>query len=117
LASRSRKSGGLRHVVWGAPKVLATRDLTVIRVWTSVIAMVLTAAVIVLLRASHPPAGSTALLVALGSFSTWRDVITVIAGVAIVGILGEVLTGDWLRRKVQRQPEFHRQALYAAPAL
>lgn len=103
--------------MWGAPKVLATRDLTVIRVWTSVIAMVLTAAVIVLLRASHPPAGSTALLVALGSFSTWRDVITVIAGVAIVGILGEVLTGDWLRRKVQRQPEFHRQALYAAPAL
>jgi CBS-domain-containing membrane protein len=76
---------------WGAPKVLATHDLTAVRVWTAVIAMVLTSGIIVLLRASHPPAGATALLVALGTFSTWSDVISVLIGVAVVAIFGEAL--------------------------
>jgi CBS domain-containing membrane protein len=76
---------------WGAPKVLATHDLTAIRVWTSVVAMVFTSAGILVFRASHPPAGSTTLLVSLGSFQTWRGVIIIVVGVAIVGLLGEVL--------------------------
>lgn len=84
---------------WGAPNVLATHDLTAIRIWAAVIAMVLTSGVIVALRASHPPAGATALLVALGSFNTWHDAITVVAGVAIVGVLGEILRFVRLRSK------------------
>jgi CBS-domain-containing membrane protein len=75
---------------WSAPSVLGVHDLTLIRVWTSVLAITLTSAVILVLRASHPPAGATALLVALGSFSNWSDVITVAIGVVLVGGLGEM---------------------------
>jgi hypothetical protein len=76
---------------WDAPKVLSTHDLTAVRVWASVVAMALTSGLIVLLRASHPPAGSTTLLVSLGSFSTWADVRVVVIGVVIVAAVGEML--------------------------
>ncbi len=56
------------------------------------LAIALTSGLIVALGASHPPAGSTALLVALGSFSTWNDAITVVAGVVIVACFGELLS-------------------------
>jgi CBS-domain-containing membrane protein len=55
-----------------------------------VLAITLKSAVILVLHASHPPAGATALLVALGSFSGWSDVITVVIGVVLVGGLGEM---------------------------
>jgi len=75
---------------WNAPKVLATHDLTAIRVWTCVVAMFLTAMGILLLRASHPPAGSTSLLVALGSFQNAHGALTILIGVTIVGLTGEL---------------------------
>ena len=75
---------------WDAPKVLSTHHLTAIRVWASVIAIALTSAMILALRASHPPAGSTTLLVSLGSFSTWADVRVVVIGVAIIAAVGEI---------------------------
>ncbi len=74
---------------WGAPSVLATHHLTRSRVFTSGIAIVMTSIVIIILRASHPPAGATALLVALGSFSTLSDAATVIEAVIVIAVLGE----------------------------
>lgn len=54
------------------PPVLEGDELTWPRVWAAVIAMVLTLAAQVPLKASHPPAAATALLIALGGFSvTW----------------------------------------------
>jgi hypothetical protein len=75
----------------GAPKVLMTHNLTLPRVWASVLALILTSAAMVVLRASHPPAGATGLLVALGSFDNFSDVAIVTTGVAIVGVVGEIM--------------------------
>ncbi len=41
-----------------------------------------------LLRASHPPAAATTLLVALGSLKTGEDAINLLIGAAIVGVPG-----------------------------
>jgi len=53
--------------------------------------MGLTTLVTILLRAPNPAAGSTTLLVALGSFRTGRDAVAVVVGVLIVAIVGDVL--------------------------
>jgi hypothetical protein len=45
-----------------------------------------------ILKASHPPAAATTLLVALGGFKpTWQDAATVMIGALIVAIVGEML--------------------------
>lgn len=49
-----------------APAVLSTNELTPIRVWASVLAVVLNMLGVLLLKASHPPSAATTLLVALG---------------------------------------------------
>ena len=43
-----------------------------------------------LLKASHPPAAATMLLVALGGFKpTWHTAATIVVGVLILATLGE----------------------------
>jgi CBS-domain-containing membrane protein len=60
--------------------------------WAAVLAVALNMLGGLLLRASHPPAAATTLLVALGGFKTTvHDAVTVIVGVLIVAIVGEVL--------------------------
>jgi len=83
-----------------APSVLASHELTSPRVWASVLAIVLTLLVGLLLRASHPPAAATTLLAALGGFPpTVRSTVTVLSGVLIVTLLGEILRRWRLRQK------------------
>jgi hypothetical protein len=75
-----------------APAVLLTKELIPVRVWAAVLAVVLNMLGGLLLRASHPPAAATTLLVALGGFKpTVHDTLTVIIGVLIVAIIGEGL--------------------------
>ncbi|MEG4107917.1 HPP family protein [Microcoleus sp. S13_C5] len=75
-----------------APAVLSTKELTPVRVWAAAIAIALNMLGGLLLRASHPPAAATTLLVALGGFKpTVHDTLTVIIGVLIVATVGEVL--------------------------
>ncbi len=58
----------------------------------STLSVALTIGLGLLLRASHPPACATTLLFALGGFKpTLKVVIVVVAGVLLIGILGEVL--------------------------
>jgi CBS-domain-containing membrane protein len=57
----------------------------------AVIAIVLTIGVAPVLRASHPPAAATTLLVALGSLKTLNDAIMVTIGVLIIAVVGEGL--------------------------
>ena len=66
-------------------------ELAPVRVLAAVIAIALTVALGFGLRASHPPAAATTLLVALGSVATFRDALVVMVGVAITAILGELL--------------------------
>jgi len=73
-----------------APSVLSDDILTWPRVWASVIAMALTIAIQVPLKASHPPAAATALLIALGGFRLApRDMMILLLGVLLIAALGE----------------------------
>ncbi len=75
-----------------APSVFELHHLSAARLGAAVLALVLGTFVELLLRASHPPAASTALLVALGSFKpTLHDATQVVAGVLIVATVGEGL--------------------------
>lgn len=85
--------------VWLDPNVLATGQLTAGRVYASALGIAFTALAALLLRASHPPAGATCLLVTLGAFTTKQDCYHVIAGVLIVACAGEVLRRLRLRRE------------------
>jgi HPP family len=71
------------------PVVLVSHELTWGRVLAAAIALALTVMVCLLLKASHPPAGATTLLVALGAFKI-EDILTVAAGVLIIGAAGEL---------------------------
>ena len=74
-----------------APSVFEARALAPARVAAAVAAVVAAVLVEILLRASHPPAASTTLLVALGSFRpNARDVAAVVLGVLVVAAVGEV---------------------------
>ena len=70
--------------------VFEVGHLTWERVAASVLAVALAAALEMVLRASHPPAASTTLLAALGTFHpTLRDTTTVAIGVLVVALVGE----------------------------
>jgi hypothetical protein len=69
-----------------------TYELTAGRVWASTLAVTITLLVQLILKAFHPPAAATALLITLGAFSArWTDVLALFAGVLIVATLGEGL--------------------------
>jgi hypothetical protein len=88
----------------GTPPVLATKDLVPARVWAAALSGVLTMLGLALLKAQHPPAAATMLLVALGGIApTWRGAGMVVAGVLIVASLGEGVR--YLRREVFIAPE------------
>jgi CBS-domain-containing membrane protein len=75
-----------------APAVLSNGDLTAPRVWASVLAVALNMLFGFLLKASHPPASATTLLIALGGFKpTFHDALTIMIGVIILAIAGELL--------------------------
>jgi CBS-domain-containing membrane protein len=71
--------------------VLVDHVLTPPRVIASVIAVALTAVVGALLRASHPPAAATTLLVSLGSLRTVDDGLNLMAGVLVVAVVAALL--------------------------
>lgn len=74
-----------------APPVLVAKELVPARVVAAVVAIALTLLLGALLRASHPPAAATTLLVALGSIATLEDVLSFLAGLAILTAVGELL--------------------------
>lgn len=69
-------SGVLSVLLLGAPaapSVLASKELAPVRVWAAALSGILTMIGLSSLKASHPPAAATMLLVALGGFEpTWR---------------------------------------------
>ncbi|MDB4879836.1 MAG: hypothetical protein JWL60_1282 [Gemmatimonadetes bacterium] len=68
--------------------------VSVSRIWASAAAIAATTLVQPSLRAYHPPAAATALLVTLGVYTTsWKNVGSMLAGVLVVALVGE-----WLQR-------------------
>lgn len=86
-----------------APGVLATKEMMPIRVWAALLATALTMLGLSLLKASHPPAAATTLLMALGGFDpTWHDARTIVVGVLILAVLGKGVR--YLRREIVPAP-------------
>ncbi len=74
-----------------APSAIAINALTLPRVYASTAAMTLTVAAGLAARASHPPAATTAILIALGTIpATWQAALGVAASILIVGVAVEV---------------------------
>jgi hypothetical protein len=88
---------------WNEPVVLTDHVLTPVRLTASVLAMALSMLLGILLRASHPPAAATVLLITLGSLSTQDQLIALAIGVGIVGVVGELV-----RRLRLGQPSWGR---------
>jgi hypothetical protein len=72
-----------------APVPLATGELVPVRVLAGALAVALTVVFGAILWAPHPPAAATALLVSLGSIATAEKALWVVAGVAVLTVLGE----------------------------
>lgn len=79
---------GIAH----APSVFAAGHVSLARAAAALLAIGVGTAVELSLRAQHPPAASTTLLAALGSFHpTWHDAALVLGGVAAVTVSGEAV--------------------------
>lgn len=75
-----------------APSLLAAATMSMPRVWASAGALAMMVLVQPQLRAYHPPAAATALLVTSGAYRmTGKTPLALMAGVLMVGIAAEVL--------------------------
>lgn len=78
-----------------APSVFTAHSVSAARVGAAVVAIAVGTALELLLRAAHPPAASTTLLAALGSFHpTLHD-----ASLVVIGLLSTVAAGELARRR------------------
>jgi hypothetical protein len=87
---------------WQAPVVLTDKRLVLARVGAAAVALFVTLFVCLMLKASHPPAAATTLLVALGPLGTGRDALNVAVGVLMIAALGEMLRRVRLKGAVPR---------------
>ncbi len=82
-----------------SPSAMSAGKLVPVRIFASALAIALTIVLGLLLHASHPPAAATTLLVALGGFRfAAQTMLVVVAGVFLIGVLGEGLRRLRLRR-------------------
>lgn len=83
-------AGALCLLVFGLyddPSVLV-EGVTLARVGAAVLSLALTGAVLLLLRASHPPSGATVLIVSLGLLKTPVELAMIMAGVVLLTVAG-----------------------------
>lgn len=71
----------------GEPSILQAGP-TAAHVSAGVLSVALTGGVVLLLRASHPPAGATTLIVSLGLLQTPREMLALMVGVVILTAAG-----------------------------
>lgn len=85
--------------LWSTPSVLSSHHLLPAWVGAATVTIFLTIIINMFLRASHPPAAATTLLVSLGAFTTQTQILSLIIGVLILAIIGDIfrrirLSGD-----------------------
>ncbi|MGH9328253.1 MAG: HPP family protein [Terriglobia bacterium] len=100
---------------WAAPKVTAAGLVAEPRIWTSVLAVALTAGITLMIGASQPASLSTTLLVALGAMQTGRDALAIIIGVLILATIGEPVRR--VREKRPTSPERLPRQIESHPPL
>ena len=81
-----------------APTLFRDQVLVPERAWASVVALAFTILAGIVLRASHPPATATTLLVTLGGIQRLDQVLALTIGVVLVGIAGELIRRVRLER-------------------
>jgi hypothetical protein len=86
-----------------APTLFRDQVLDPGRAWASVLALALTILLGIAMRASHPPAAATTLLVTLGGIQRTDQVIALAMGVVLVGLVGEALRRLRLERLAPAQ--------------
>jgi CBS-domain-containing membrane protein len=75
-----------------AQSMLATRVVPFPRIWASAVAMAMLAIVMPQLKAFHPPAAATALLITLGAYRmTGKTPLALMGGVVVMAIAAEAL--------------------------
>jgi CBS-domain-containing membrane protein len=67
----------------GEPSAIAT-GFTADRVACVALSLAFTGGILRLLRAAHPPAGATTVIVSIGLLTTWDELLILIAGVALL---------------------------------
>ncbi len=65
--------------------------MSLARVGAAALSMALTGAVLLLLRASHPPAGASVLIVSLGLLQTPLEMLTLMIGVVLLTVVGWII--------------------------
>ncbi len=83
-------AGALSLAIFGLldhPSVLQ-EGMTLARVGAGTLSTALTGAVLLLLKASHPPAGASVLIVSLGLLQTPREMVALMAGVVLLTLVG-----------------------------
>jgi HPP family len=76
----------------GSASMLATRVVPFPRIWASAAALAMLAIVTPQLKAFHPPAAATALLVTLGAYRmTGKTPLALVGGVVVVALASELL--------------------------
>jgi len=74
----------------GSPPVLSTEELTLPRLLAALLSVFLTVFAQLLVKAFHPPAAATTLLIALGAFKLGvRELEVLVIGVLIIATVGE----------------------------
>jgi hypothetical protein len=76
---------------WHEPSVLTGHILTASRLGAAAVAIIVTLFMGNMLKASHPPAAATTLLVALGSLATMADAINVFIGAVLMAAIGKLI--------------------------
>lgn len=74
---------------WDAPVVTTAKFVPLVRLAAAALAVVLTVATTLALKANQPASLATALLVSLGSMQTARDAVAIIIAVLILAAIGE----------------------------
>lgn len=86
-----------------APTIFGPHTLSAARVWASALAVAVTVLVQPSIRAYHPPAACTALLVTLGMYRiTWKSSASMMAGVLLVALVGEWFQRIRVRERLAR---------------
>jgi hypothetical protein len=84
----------------GATAVVTRATVPLPRVWASAVSLAMLAVLLPQLRAYHPPAAATALLVTLGAYRmTGKTPLALMAGVVAVAVVAEALQRIRPRRK------------------
>jgi hypothetical protein len=70
------------------------------RLWAAVLAVVITTAATLTLKASQPASLSTTLLVSLGSMQTRHDAIAIAAAVVLMAAIGEPVRRQFAKAQI-----------------